>query len=145
MRLFWGLIIFAVLTSTAAVKAESSVLGEWLAANGKTRINIFYCDQEKLCSTITWLKRPRKDANNEDKSLRDRDLVGALIADRMKPKGHNRWVGKVYSPKKGKNFASTAKLSGDKLTIKGCLSRAGFLCKTLEFNRFYPPIETELK
>lgn len=127
--------ISALFVSTENALPASPILGQWIAENGKTRINIKPCG-DKLCSTIIWLKNPRKDANNENPALRGRDLVGVRIANNMKPTGKNKWTGDIYSSKRGKNFRSAVKLSGDVISIKGCLTSAGLFCKKVRFKRF---------
>lgn len=120
------------------VSANAGILGEWRADNNKTRIKIFPCvdDGETFCSVITWLQTPRKDVNNENPELRERDLIGVEVAKNMKPKGKNKWVGEVYSAKQGKTFASSVSLDGEVLKIKGCLSKTKVLCKTEKFFRY---------
>ena len=129
------LVGLCVLMSETSFAAD--IIGQWQAENGKTRIEINPCD-EALCGNIIWLKYPRKDVNNKDPELRNRDLVGIQVASNMRATGKNKWKGIVYSAKRGTDFDSSVKLSGDTLTIKGCLSSAGFLCKKVKYNRYKP-------
>ncbi|MEP6445946.1 MAG: DUF2147 domain-containing protein [Hyphomicrobiales bacterium] len=129
-------LITSLLTPVSAV-ANEGIFGEWMADNGKTRIITYACadNAAEVCSAITWLKRPRKDINNKNPALRNRDVVGLEVGKNMKPKGENRWVGEVYSDKRGETFPSTARLEGDVLKIKGCLTKRKFICKTRTFDR----------
>ena len=129
-------LITSLLIPTSGMASEG-VFGEWMADNGKTRIITYACadNAEEVCSAITWLKKPRKDVNNKNPALRGRDVVGIEVSKNMRPKGKNRWVGEVYSHKKGDNFPSTANLEGDVLKIKGCLTKRKFICKTRTFDR----------
>lgn len=129
-----ALLISSLLALPATADANEQIAGEWAAENGKSRIRIYECGAF-LCSAIVWLKNPRKDINNENPALRGRDLIGAQIAAGMRPVGPNKWTGDVYSTKKGKTFPSIASLSDDVLTIKGCLTGAHLLCKTVKFTR----------
>lgn len=124
--------LFAVFSG--AVSAQG-IVDQWQAENGKTRIKISECGRT-LCAEITWLQKNRKDANNKNPALRDRDLVGVQVASDMRPVGDNKWSGLVYSAKRGTTFKSTVKLSGDVLAIKGCLTAASFICKTVKYNRY---------
>lgn len=141
-KLFIGFTLITSLMAPTLAVADNNIFGEWLAENGKTRISTYPCaDQsEAVCSAITWLKNPRKDKNNVNPSLRDRDLVGVEVGMNMIPSGKNRWKGRVYSSKKGEIFPSTARLKGENLVIKGCLTRSRIICKTQTFSRFIKPI-----
>jgi len=136
-KLFIKLTLITSLLAPASSMANEGIFGEWMADNDKTRIITYPCENnvEEVCSAITWLKKPRKDVNNKNPALRDRDVVGIEVGKNMRPKGKNRWVGEVYSDKKGDIFPSTARLKGDVLKIKGCLTKQKLLCKTRTFNR----------
>lgn len=129
-----ALAALGMIASVTPVMAADGIVGTWAATNGESRIKISKCGS-KFCNDIIWLKTPRKDAKNEDKSLRGRNLVGARISNNLKPAGNNKWSGSVYSPAKGKTYNGFATVSGDKLTMKGCLTSAGLLCQTRKFKR----------
>jgi len=129
-----ALAAFTMVTSFSTARAADAIEGIWDADDGGSKIKIFKCG-ESFCNKIVWLDMPRKDAKNEDKSLRDRDLLGLTISDNLKPAGDNRWSGSVYSPKKGKTYNGFASVSGDKLSMKGCLTSADILCQTVKFVR----------
>lgn len=129
-----ALVIASVIVAPQTVFAADSIIGTWAATNGESRMKISKCGAA-FCSTIIWLKEQRKDERNENKALRERDLVGTRISENLKPAGENKWSGSVYSPRKGKTYKGFASVSGNKLTMKGCLTGAGFLCQTRKFNR----------
>ena len=79
----------AVLASTSASFA-AGIEGTWNRSDGKSKIKISKCGSS-FCSKIIWLDTPRKDVNNENASLRGRNLVGATISKNSKPVGENRW------------------------------------------------------
>lgn len=141
LKLFINFTLITSLFVPMSAGAGEGILGDWLAENGKTQVMTYPCanNDQTICSTITWLKRPRKDANNIDPSKRDRDLIGVEVGTNMTPNGKNKWVGEVYSAKKGETFPSTARLNGDVLKIKGCLTKSRFICKTRKFNRILEP------
>lgn len=124
----------AILLPAGAASANDVIVGTWASTDGESKIEITPCG-DKFCNTIIWLKEPRKDSLNEDKSLRERDLVGLRISDNLKHAGGNKWSGDVYAPKKGKTYSGFATLAGEKLTMKGCLTSAGILCQTRTFTR----------
>jgi len=115
--------------------AENQITGDWLDEKGKTRINIYECGAY-LCSRITWMKHPRKDIHNQNPALRSRNLVGAEIAKNIEPRENSKWVGDVYNSERGKTYPTIASFSNGALTIKGCLTNARLLCKTVKFSRF---------
>lgn len=114
--------------------AADEILGVWDADDGESKIKIEKCGSN-FCNTIVWLKTPRKDAQNEDASLRSRDLVGTEISNDLKTAGDKKWEGSVYSPKKGKTYSGFATVDGERLLMKGCLTSAGILCQTAKFTR----------
>lgn len=122
------------LIATTSPSFAAGIEGTWNRTDGKSKIKISKCGSN-LCSKIIWLKKPRKDTKNENAALRSRNLVGATIANNLKPAGNGKWSGSVYSPAKGKTYSGFATVKGDNLRMKGCLTSAGILCQTAKFTR----------
>ena len=132
-KLVTGIAALALLATTIPSFA-AGIEGTWNRSDGKSKIKISKCGSS-FCSKIIWLDTPRKDVNNENASLRGRNLVGATISKNLKPAGANKWSGSIYSPKKGKTYSGFATLKGNSLRMKGCLTSAGLLCQSAKFSR----------
>lgn len=124
----------SMMVSSGSAYAAGGIEGTWAATDGKSKIKITKCGSS-FCSKIIWLDTPRKDTENENVALRGRNIVGIQNSNNLKPAGDNKWAGSVYSPKKGKTYNGFATVSGDKMTMKGCLTSAGLLCQKVNFTR----------
>ncbi len=101
--------------STAAKK----ILGEWLTAEGTSKIEI-YKEGEEYSGRISWLKEPDKDGkpkvdeNNPDTKLRSRPLLGLTILRGFAFDGEDQWKGgKIYDPKSGNDYSAKMTLVDD--------------------------------
>ena len=63
--------------------------GLWETEGGKSHVRLAACEDNKrqLCGTILWMKYPRKDVKNDDRSLRSRELVGTRVVWDLKNEG----------------------------------------------------------
>ncbi|HTY00279.1 MAG TPA: DUF2147 domain-containing protein [Bacteroidota bacterium] len=108
--------------STAAKK----ILGEWLTAEGTSKIEI-YKEGEEYCGRISWLKeperdgKPRVDDKNPDEKLRSRPLIGLVILRGFSFDGEDQWTGgKIYDPKSGNDYSAKMTLKDDHtLNLRG--------------------------
>ena len=128
------MIAFIGVYALSGAYAASPIEGIWASTDGESKIKISQCGAN-FCSKVVWLKISRKDANNENAALRDRDILGIQISNSLKPAGSNKWAGSVYSPEKGKTYKGFATVSGNNMTMKGCLTSAGILCQKVNFKR----------
>lgn len=124
----------ACLLLAATPALAQDVKGTWLSESGETRVKIAECGAS-LCGTITWLKDPRKDVQNEKESLRSRDLVGVRMMYDIKPNGTNAWAGKLYNITDGKTYTGKMETSGaSALKLSGCVL-GGLICKSQTWSR----------
>ncbi len=80
------------------------ILGEWLSQEKDGKISIFK-QGDKFYGKISWGKTPgKKDVNNPDPKLRNRDIVGTVILQDFKFTGSTWEDGKIYDPKSGKTY-----------------------------------------
>ena len=93
------------------------ILGEWLTAEGTSKIEIYKCDT-LYCGRISWLKepdkdgKPRVDEKNSVDSLRARPLLGMTILRGFTYEGEDEWKGgKIYDPKSGNDYSAKMKLA----------------------------------
>ncbi len=106
--------------------AANAVLGEWLTAEGTSKIQIYKCGDE-YCGKISWLKEPEKDGKprvdekNPEERLRDRPLLGLTILRGFSFDGEDTWKGgKIYDPKSGNDYSAKMTLPNPKtLELRG--------------------------
>jgi uncharacterized protein (DUF2147 family) len=120
VRLFSTCVVLTVIACAAPARAFS-VDGVWEVEDRDAHVKIWPCG-ESLCGDIVWLKRPRRDASNEDPRLRDRPLMGVEILEGFKRTAANRWEGgRIYNPRDGQTYRVDVEvLSADSLKVRGC-------------------------
>ena len=119
---------FLLLFSTLILQANSFansgpdvIIGEWLSQEKDGKISIFK-QGDKFYGKISWGKTPgRKDTNNPDVKLRNRDLIGLVILQDFKYTGSAWEDGKIYDPKSGKTYDCILKVKDNNkvLEIRG--------------------------
>ena len=126
------LIPLLVVFNGVAVAAEDSVLGSWLTADGKSRVEIAHCGSE-LCGTIIWLQEPtypaddemagqvKVDRNNPDSELQKRPIMGLPMLSGFHYDADNVWEGgKIYDPRNGKTYSCRLTLvDANTLKVRG--------------------------
>jgi uncharacterized protein (DUF2147 family) len=124
----------------AAADQAATPLGDWLTKDGDAVIHIESCDEEALCGTIAWVKKPGTDRNNPDPAKRENDIVGVQILLGMRPVADNRWEGEVYNAQNGKNYLAYITLvEPDVLKIQGCVL-GGLFCGGEKWTRHIEPL-----
>jgi uncharacterized protein (DUF2147 family) len=93
------------------------ILGQWLTADGKAKVDIYRCDS-LYCGKIVWLKEPLKngkeavDDKNPDPALQDRPVAGLVILWGFSFDGEDEWTGgKVYDPESGDTYSGKMRLN----------------------------------
>ncbi len=110
--------------------------GVWLTEKGDSKIQIAKINSNWEGKVI-WLKDPvnkdgipKLDKNNPDPLKRKQPIIGLTILSQLSFTD-NKFVGKVYSPEKGKTFDCEILLKdGGKLTLK---VKAGIFKKEVEW------------
>ena len=105
-----------------------TILGEWISENKDGKIVIFK-QADRYYGKITWGKTPgRKDTNNPDSRLRNRELVGSVILKEFVFKGESWENGTIYDPNSGKTYDCILKVKDNnrKLDIRGFVGMAMF-------------------
>ncbi len=124
-------LLAALLIATAATPALAAdpVQGDWLTVGGTGKVRIAPCPArpERMCGTLVWLKDPadakRLDANNPDRQLQSRPLVGLPMIRDFKQAAAGRWTGgKIYDPESGKTYDSKIAVNANgMLKVEGCI------------------------
>jgi uncharacterized protein (DUF2147 family) len=127
------------LVTVSASASAGDPYGVWVMDNGKVTLKIVDCGG-KLCANIVGLKeptrngKPKVDRHNENEKLRSRPLMGLQVVSGLKPKGADKWEGRIYNPDDGKTYGAKVTLVDQKtMKLKGCV--LGVLCKTSRLYR----------
>jgi len=107
-------------------KASAAVpQGVWMV-DGRAALQIYDCNG-LMCGRLRWLDAPRdargepkRDKNNPDPTLRQRELCGLTLLWDLRPAGPDRWEGgHFYNPKSGKTYnVVTEHTSSDQLVAR---------------------------
>jgi uncharacterized protein (DUF2147 family) len=119
---------FLILLGTLILHANSFansgpdvILGDWLSQEKDGKISI-YKQGDKFYGKISWGKIPgKKDINNPDAKLKNRELIGLVILQDFKFKGSAWEDGKIYDPNSGKTYDCILKIKDNNkiLEIRG--------------------------
>ena len=122
------LALLFISVSIFASSASDAIVGEWLSQEKDGKIIIFK-QGDQYFGKISWGKTPgKKDTNNPDEKLRNRELVGSVILKSFKFTGSAWENGTIYDPKSGKTYDCILKVKdGNKtLDIRGFVGVAMF-------------------
>ncbi len=121
-----------------------AIIGTWLNASGKGQIQV-YKQGNKYFGKLIWLKepndengKPKLDANNPDKNLKTKPLVGLIIL-RDFVHDNGEWKnGRIYDPQNGKDYKCYMKLKDAKtLNLRGYIG-ISFIGRTEVWTRVNP-------
>ena len=119
--IFSFITLFFLSLSIFANSNADAILGEWLSQEKDGKISI-YKQGDKFYGKISWGKTPgKKDVNNPEAKLKNRDLIGLVILQDFKYKGSAWEDGKIYDPKSGKTYDCILKVKDNNkvLEIRG--------------------------
>jgi len=107
----------------------TSIYGAWVTHEGETVVNIKDCGNNGICGNV--LKFPDNAKYSELMPETAMPLLGESgprILSEFYAKSENKFKGRIFNPRNGKDYKSTLKVSkvGD-LKVKGCL---GPICET---------------
>jgi len=104
------------------------ILGEWISEPKDGKITIFK-QGDRYFGKITWGKTPgKKDVNNPDARLKNREIVGSIILKDFVFTGSSWEKGAIYDPHSGKTYECILKVkdNNQKLDIRGFVGMAMF-------------------
>lgn len=110
-----------LLIPTTAI-ATGDAKGTWLVAERDARVRIDSCG-EALCGWIAWMKGPTSFAK-----------VGQRVLWDMRSNGDGVWTGKAFDPRDGKTYSGKLTVSGNSLTMTGCVL-GGLFCRSQSWAR----------
>lgn len=117
MRTRLAAAVAAATLMLAGAAAADPLEGRWVTArddNGNFgMIEVAPCGG-RLCGTLIRAYGP------EGQPIESPN-VGRNIISETRPQGDGTYRGKVYSPDRGKTYSSRLTLSGDRLSVEGCV------------------------
>ncbi|MGY6744143.1 MAG: DUF2147 domain-containing protein [Cecembia sp.] len=137
--LFAFVLIIGMVHVALAQKADD-ILGQWYTTEKDAKIEIFE-EGGKYYGKVIWLKdpfengKPILDANNADKSKRNRKILGMKLLEDFEFKGKSWENGMIYDPRNGKSYSSTIKKkSNDVLEVRGFVG-VSLIGRTVEWTK----------
>ena len=103
------------------------ILGEWVTAEGESKVEIYKSDSTTFSGKIVWLRDPLKegkpvvDDKNPEDSLQNRPVLGLVILRDFSYAGDRIWKGgEIYDPKSGNDYsAKITMVDDDHLDLRG--------------------------
>lgn len=130
MTKFAPMIAAALALASAPALAASPLEGLWTNPKGNVVVRIAPCGPQ-LCGKVV---RATAKARAKAAEQGTEQLMGKTLLSGLQPAGPNRWKGKVFVPRVGRNVSGNLSLSGSsKLNVQGCV--AGLLCKSQSWKR----------
>lgn len=144
-----------VLTAALAFKTHvnhtsakpSDIVGTYWTEEKDAKIRIFLAKNGKYSGKTIWMKEPnnadgtpKKDVNNPNENLRNRERVGMVILKYFEYDAEDdRWEnGTVYNPRNGKTYDCYMRFvdgNKDRLYIRGYIAGMTWLGGTSEWTR----------
>ena len=140
----------------AATEPADAVVGEWLTAEGKGRVEIVKKvnakKQTRYHGRIVWLKEPKypaddeeagktkHDRHNPDAAKRKKPIVGLTMLSNFEYTGDKTWSnGTIYDPENGKTYKCVITMPNPKkLHVRGYIGFS-FLGRTTVWTRYVKP------
>lgn len=137
-RIALTLAVMAVMTTFVLPTRAADPAGEWRVEDGRAHIRTVLCAGE-LWGVVSWEHKPSIDAENPDRSLRNRPTLGLPIILGMNSVRSNQWEGSIYNAENGKTYRATVtQTRPDRLEIEGCVL-SGWVCSGQDWTRVTRP------
>ncbi|MDG2534016.1 DUF2147 domain-containing protein [Sphingomonas sp. HITSZ_GF] len=133
-----ALLMGLAFAATPAPQSADAVVGRWKTPVHNGIVEISRCGAS-ICGKIVTSDKLRAnpnmaDAQNSDKSLRGRRLMGLQILSGFKQQGAGWYGGKIYNAEDGKTYSAEVTMSGnDQLNLRGCVFKP--FCRTQTWTR----------
>ena len=127
--------------ASAPTASAEAPQGVWLI-DGEAAVQIFDC-KGLLCGRILWLQSPhdpqgelKRDKNNPDPALRQRELCGMNVIWNLRSTGPDHWDdGRFYYPDSGKTYDVKMELTASNAIVARFYQGASFLGETKTLSR----------
>ncbi len=119
VAIFTLFLSFFLQINTFANPADE-IIGTYWGPEKDGKIEIYKIGK-KYFGKISWGKEPRKDTENPDPALRNRDVIGLTFLHDFVYDGNGTWEeGTIYDPKSGKTYDSKITIDSDgNLKLRG--------------------------
>jgi uncharacterized protein (DUF2147 family) len=144
-----ALLLFTSFSNKGSIK-EDDVVATWLNADKDAHIRIFKAVNGKYAGKVEWLKqpndpngKPKKDTENPNIKLRERERLGLVIMQNFayNTKSKQWQNGAIYDPKTGKTYDGYMYFEGENINtlhLRGFVMGMSWLGKTNEWTRINP-------
>lgn len=138
-ELLVGALVLMMLASVAAAGSAQSVFGVWQHPENGSRIEIYACEQGRLCMKIVAIGDGQQlDDKNAEPNLRSRPIIGLTIMSGAQRTADGGWSGRLYNRTDGQYYdGHLAPVGTDKLKLTGCAVAA--LCRSMIWQRVPKP------
>lgn len=141
------LVISVSFKSSHVLIAEDDVVGTWLTVDKDAHIRIFKAVNGKYAGKVEWMKEPndangnpKKDINNPNPKLRDRERLNMVIMMNLAYDAkEKKWEGgTIYDPKTGKTYDSYIYFENNNtntLYLRGYMMGMSWIGRTSQWTR----------
>jgi uncharacterized protein (DUF2147 family) len=115
------LFVFAFLSVANQGYAQTGsdkILGVYWSPKKDAKIEI-YKKGDRYFGKSIWVATPKKDIENPDKHLRQRDLLGVNLLTNFSYDDGDYSGGEVYDPANGKTYSCKISFTGQNLKVRG--------------------------
>lgn len=112
------LLFFANGFSQSSKSASDKIIGLYWSPKKDAKIEIYKKGDHYFGRTI-WALNPKKDTENPDSKLKNRNLVGLDLLTNFSYDDGNYVDGQVYDPENGKTYSCKISFSGANLKVRG--------------------------
>jgi len=133
-----ALLMGLAVAAAPAPQSADAVVGRWKTPVHNGIVEIARCGTS-ICGKIVSSDKLRTnpnlaDAQNSDKSLRNRRLMNLQILSGFKQQGAGWYGGKIYNAEDGKTYSAEVTMTGnDQLNLRGCVFKP--FCRTQTWTR----------
>lgn len=132
---FFSLAYLAFVSQVYAQNEADKIIGLYWSPQKDARIEIYKKGITYFGKTV-WAAIPRKDTQNPNQQLRQRNLLGLDILTNFTYEDGGYKDGKVYDPNNGKTYSCKMTLDGVNLKVKGYIG-ISLLGRTELFERIH--------
>lgn len=130
-----AMIALALALAVSATAMPAGLAGDWRTADNSALVRIGACGNA-ICGRVVRVlapNAPSNDANNPDRALRSRALVGVAVLSGFARNRSGDLEGTAYDPKSGRSYRAYLGLNADgTLRVTGCVA---FICRSQTWRR----------
>ena len=118
LALSFSIVFLFLVNHGFAQTGSDKIIGLYWAPKKDAKIQI-YKKADRYFGKTVWAATPRKDTENPDKLLRERNLVGTDILTNFSYDDDHYTGGEVYDPGNGKTYNCKISFVGQDLKVRG--------------------------